>query len=390
MVAVSEAASADADRPETAAEVTVSVDATRLDRAVDAADLDTRAALVETATKEFIDDVLDEDGDLECPFEDCDRTFATRRQRRGHLGSSEHAVDVPDGEFWCGYCGYGPTSWRGVNGHHGSSDHDGDPIRLDEEPDLEDLAAPEDIPDHKNPDLLEQLYEEHGGTISEMCREHDFDVTPGRVRHYLIEFGIHDVTPNGPSEDGDGPVYRDPEWLRERYEEADGNISEMHRQLDEDIPYRTLLKNLKRLDIHDPTESPGRQQNEQAADGDADASEDDDSEAVDEAIDGAEEPAETDVVEPDENATEAVEGEQEDDAEDSFFGFAVEDPADVEEYADLETPEWSDEDSFYTALDMAATPEEFSNYLGGGDPETLRKLVEALGREDAFMGGRDD
>jgi len=59
-------------------------------------------------------------------------SIPSRRKLRGHLGSSEHALDVPEGDFWCGYCGYGPTSWRGINAHHGSSDHDGDPVRLDE------------------------------------------------------------------------------------------------------------------------------------------------------------------------------------------------------------------------------------------------------------------
>jgi len=99
--------------------------------------------LIREATLRLLDDVLDEDGALECPHDDCDRTFPTRRKLRGHLGSSEHALDVPEGDFWCGYCGYGPTSWRGINAHHGSSDHDGDPVRLDEEPDREDLIAPD-------------------------------------------------------------------------------------------------------------------------------------------------------------------------------------------------------------------------------------------------------
>lgn len=403
---------------ETATEVPVAIDETRLDRAVDAADFDSRAALVEEATRRLIADVLDEDGALECPHDDCDRTFATRRKLRGHLGSSEHAVDVPEGDFWCGYCGYGPSSWRGVNGHHGSSNHDGDPIRLEEEPNREDLVAPDAVPDHKNPDLLEDLYAKHDGTISELCRDHDFDVKPSRVRHYLIEFGIHEVTPQGPAEDGDGPLYRDPEWLEERYEDADGNISEMHRRVTADgvdVPYRTLHNNLKEFGIHDPTESPGRQQSGPEPDAgsdkeaEADASESDESEDVveetvnetvedksadvsgEEPADETTEPAETDWVEPD-DATAAVDGGQEDDTddEDSFFGFAVDGPADVEEYADLETPEWSDEDSFYAALDMSDSPEEFSEILGGGDPETLRQVVEALGREDAFTGGRDE
>lgn len=130
---------------------------TRLDRAVDATDYETAEDLIREATLSLLGDVLDDEGPFECFHEDCDETFPTRRQRRGNLGSSEHALDVPEGDFWCGYCGYGPTNWRGVSSHHGSTEHEGDPVRLDEEPDREDLIAPDDVPDHKNPELLEEV-----------------------------------------------------------------------------------------------------------------------------------------------------------------------------------------------------------------------------------------
>lgn len=127
----------------------------------------------------------------------------------------------------------------------------------DEEPAVDELLAPEDVPDHQNPELLAALYDEHDGNYTAMCRDHEFDVTSGRVRHYLIEFGIHDPTPHGATnagEDDGRAIYRDPDWLQKQYDAADGNVSHMHRQIDVDVPYRTLLKNLKRFDIHDPSE----------------------------------------------------------------------------------------------------------------------------------------
>lgn len=377
----------------------------RLDRAVDETDFDGAEDLIREATLRLLDDVLDEDGALECPHDDCDRTFPTRRKLRGHLGSSEHALDVPEGDFWCGYCGYGPTSWRGINAHHGSSDHDGDPVRLDEEPDREDLIAPDDVPDHKNPELLEELYHRHDGNYSEMCRQHDFEVSPGRVRHYLIEFGIHDVTPQGEAEDGDGPLYRDREWLQERYDAADGNISEMHRRIEEDgeldVPYRTLVKNLKSLGIHDPTESPGRSQAWEQRD----EVEEDGADEATETTEAAEttetsETTSTSETEADQEATPEPhpEPDQEDGAEDDVDDEAdrvaavidVDDPADATEFEDLATPDWLAEASFHVALDMSDDAEEFAGNLGWGDPKDLQLMVEVLGLEDEFAGDPDE
>lgn len=392
----------------------------RLDRAVDETDFDGAEDLIREATLRLLDDVLDEDGALECPHDDCDRTFPTRRKLRGHLGSSEHALDVPEGDFWCGYCGYGPTSWRGINAHHGSSDHDGDPVRLDEEPDREDLIAPDDVPDHKNPELLEDLYRRHDGNYSEMCRQHDFEVSPGRVRHYLIEFGIHEVTPQGEAEDGDGPRYRDREWLQDRYDAADGNISEMHRRIEDegevDVPYRTLVKNLKSLGIHDPTESPGRSQAWEQRD-DADGAEGDD-DGVDEATEttGASETTETTETtstteteadpeatpEPDQEATEEpapephpepetedVDEDESDQADRVAAVIDVDDPEDATEFEDLATPDWLKGASWSLALEMSDNAEEFAGNLGWGDPEDLQLMVEVLGLEDEFAGDPD-
>lgn len=385
----------------------------RLERAVDETDFDGAEDLIREGTLRLLDDVLDEDGALECPHDDCDRTFPTRRKLRGHLGSSEHALDVPEGDFWCGYCGYGPTSWRGINAHHGSSDHDGDPVRLDEEPDREDLIAPDDVPDHKNPELLEELYRRYDGNYSEMCRQHDFEVSPGRVRHYLIEFGIHEVTPQGEAEDGDGPIYRDREWLQERYDAADGNISEMHRRIEEDgevdVPYRTLVKNLKRLGIHDPTESPGRsqaweQRDDEDVDGASETTEATETTETTETTEASETEAGQEATpEPEPEPTEEPEPEphpepdQEDGAEDDVDDEAdrvagvidVDDPADATEFEDLATPDWLAEASFHVALEMSDSAEDFAENLGWGDPEDLQLMVEVLGLEDEFAGDPD-
>jgi len=339
----------------------------RIERAVDEHDFEDLREFVQEATLRLVGELLDEGGRIECPHDDCDRTFATRRKLRGHLGSSEHALNVPDGDFWCGYCGYGPTSWRGVNAHHGASDHDGEVIRLDEEPDRSDLVDPEDVPDHKNPELLERLYKQHDGNYTAMCRDHDFEVTSGRVRHYLIEFGIHEVTPQGEAtERGDGPRYRDPEWLEEKYEAADRNVSEMHRQIDIEMPYRTLLKNLKRFDIHDPTESPGRGQANRERN-----SADETAESTDESDD-------------DVDASETEEGSGDTDSIPYPSLLAVDDLDEVDSYQDLNPPGWMDEHSLYAAADMAHDIDSLADALGWHELDRIEFIVDVL---DLELGG---
>jgi len=61
--------------------------------------------LVREGVLRLVDEVLDEEDHLECPVDECDATFFTERQLNGHLGSSDHARNVKDGEFWCGRCG---------------------------------------------------------------------------------------------------------------------------------------------------------------------------------------------------------------------------------------------------------------------------------------------
>ncbi|WP_133304651.1 hypothetical protein [Halonotius aquaticus] len=379
---------------------------TRLNRAATVSEFESAEAFVEEATKRLIDETLDEDGELDCPHDDCDRTFPTRAERRGHLGSSEHALDVPEGNFWCGYCGYGPTNWRGINAHHGSSDHEGEPIRLSEVPDREDLVAPDKRPDHKDPELLAELYDEHDGNYTAMCRAHDFEVSPGRVRHYLVEFGIHDVTPQA-SSDGDGPKYRDREWLQEHYEAAGGNISEMHRRIERedevDVAYTTLVNTLKKVGIHDPEQ---RESNE--TDGETDDAGEESVDPDDPGVDaedtnphdvGTEQRDDDDSTEsePDDESPEGARSSESD--PDQSMGavdddrihdvIVVDDPEDATEFSDLATPDWLLAKSFHIALELSDSSDDFAENLGWGDPEELRLMVETIGLEDE-LGGEPD
>lgn len=366
----------------------------RIEPAAEAEAFDTVEAFVREATLRLVDETIDEDGRLPCPHDDCDRTFATIAQRRGHLGN-QHADVFPDGDFWCGYCGYGPSAFRGINAHHAQLHQDrGDPVRLDHEPAPDDLLAPEDVPDHQDPDLLAQLYAQCDGNITEMCRSHEFDVGVGRVRHYLIEFGIHEPTPNG--EGDDAPRYRDREWMKARYEAADGNISEMHRRLeaDEDAPnfaYRTLVKNLKRFDFHDPTDPPGKHHGKGGpSSSDADGSDDGDETAEDDEQDSRDD--DRDVPAADEGSTARTDDPEGDDtaadreddrdrpAPDSLI--VVDDPDAADSFDDLATPEWLTEASWELALGMAPDAETFADKLGWGDPAALAAMVDLLGRRE--------
>lgn len=337
----------------------------RIERAVDGSEFDDLEEFIIEGALRLVGDLLDEDGPIECPHDDCDGTFHTHRQLNGHLGSSAHALEVPEGDFWCGYCGRGPLSWRGLNGHHSASPaHDGDPIRLDEEPTEEDLVGV-DLPDHRNPQLLRHLYREHDGNISELCRAHDFDVHQGTVRSWLVKYEIHKVTPHGTSGDNI-PEYRDRDRLEDLYEQADGNVSEVHRRLNdevqEEIPYRTIHNWLKELEIHDPTAgTAARSASTESESSDERASpEDGRDDADEESADIHEEPS-TDT-------DESSEGE-------------IEQPGQADSFGDLVTPDWLDEATFYTAAEMADDIDELAETLGWPEHDRLAAMVESLGLE---------
>lgn len=371
---MSEAAAPDRhDRADDRVTVTLDTDRSRLERAADQIGVAGVEAVVQEATARLVGDVLDDGGDIPCPYDDCPETFATYKSRRGHLGSATH-TDKPEGEFWCGYCGYGPSSWRGISAHHGQTDHDGDPVRLDYEPEEDDLIAPDDLPDHRNKSLLRRLYDKHDGNYSAMCRDHDFEVAPPQVRRWLIEFGIHEPTPQGQSEsETDGkPVYRDSDWLRERYEAADGNISEMHRNIDDvDVAYRTLVSYLREFDIHKPQFD------------EADTNPDADDESPESEADSDSDTDDSDAEPPSDSA------DSEPDTDHQGYEFehllAVDSPDEVAGFGDLATPDWLREASFFTAVDEADNVDDLKTALGWGDPEDLSEMVRLL---DADLGGK--
>jgi transposase-like protein len=362
--------------------VAFGADADRVERAVAASDFEDSEALIREATLQRVAEILDEL--LECPRDGCEETFLTEAERRGHLGSESHALDVPEGDIWCGYCGYGPASWRQVNAHHGASpSHDGDVIRLDEEPDEDDLVLDlNEIPDHKDQQLLERLYREHDGNVTEMCRAHEFDVHQGTVRSWLIKFEIHAVTPQG-TEGDEVPEYRDRERLEELYRRHDGNVSAVHRAMDVDAPYRTVHNWLLELEIHDPTT---RDAGRESGAGD----EADDSEESRDSHDSDESDEAEDTEKPTPGRGPSAEGEDEDKDvvdEEVLALIRPDDPADVDSFEDLKTPGWLAEASFYVALDMSETAEEFAENLGWGEPADLERMVGVLGRDDELAGG---
>jgi len=369
----------------------------RIEQAVDETDADDTADLVREAVRKHVTDVLDEDR-YACPRDGCEETFPTEEERRGHLGSSAHALDVPDGDVWCGYCGYGPASWRAINSHHGASpSHDGDVIRLDEEPDEEDLVIdPDQISDHKDQQLLERLYREHDGNIRDLCRAHDFDVHDGTVRNWLIKYDIHEVTRQGTdSDDEDVPDYRDRERLEELYRKNDQSIAGVHRALnrevDEDVPYRTVHNWLIKLDIHDPnprgttstSESEPATESEPANDDEPEVATEDPAETLVDEDDQRDEPADVDEADDPNDEPDEVD-------EPARDVITVADPADVDSFADLATPDWLDEGTFHAALDMSDSAEEFAENLGWGDPEDLRAMVDLLGVGGGFEGGDEE
>jgi hypothetical protein len=178
----------------------------------------------------------------------------------------------------------------------------------------------------------------------------------------------------------------------------------MHRRIEAegevDVPYRTLVKNLKNLGIHDPTESPGRSQAWEQRD-DEDSAEDDDQEETDAGDEPNRETTQeaTSESEPEATTETGQEPHPEPDQEDVDAGdeqadpvatvIDVDDPADATSFQDLATPDWLTEASFHTAIEMSEDAAEFSENLGWGDPDDLQLMVEVLGLEDEFGGNSD-
>lgn len=355
--------------------------------------------LIREATLELVDDVLEDDAVYECLFDGCQETFQTKRQRTGHMGSPEHTIENADSDFWCGYCGYGPTTWRGVNAHHGSSpEHDGDPIRLDHEPSEDELVGVE-IPDHRDQQVLERLYDEHDGCISALYRAHEFEVSMGRVRHYLIEYGIHEVWPDDPEKKLPDGLDRD--RLEQLYNRYDGNVSAVHRVIDEDVPYRSLLTWLKDLDIHEPDQSHTKARSKhasRAATGDADTSEE--PERDDPEGDPAVDCADRDDVDVEDEECGPTDEDTGDDADDGAVDVDLDRvlggraPGDVTGFDDIQTPDWLSEAALHVAVPMSDDAGELATNLGWEDVEAVAAMVQLLDLDvqvtAAALGGDRD
>jgi len=60
----------------------------------------------------------------------------------------------------------------------------------------------------------------------------------------------------------------------------------------------------------------------------------------------------------------------------------VDDPAAVESFHNLDTPDWLDEASFYQAVDMADNVEKLGEVLGWEEYDRLKRMVELLGVDE--------
>ncbi|UPV76312.1 hypothetical protein M0R89_19305 (plasmid) [Halorussus limi] len=113
-------------------------------------------------------------------------------------------------------------------------------------------------PPYKDPERLAEVYDSES-TFPEMRDELGVDVTPKTVRHYMVEYGIHDPETLPPSHDDDGskPTYKDPERLAEVYD-SERTFPEMRDELGVDVTPKTVRHYMVKYGIHDPeTDSSG-------------------------------------------------------------------------------------------------------------------------------------
>lgn len=302
-------------------------DVERLQQAVRDSQFGSPAALIRSATKATVQSVLTdaEPDSLAEPTTDSDSDATSSTSDTTNRNSPA------DCSLWCGCCGWGPGNENAVKAHHGGSpSHQGNPILLSEKPSEEDLEGVDEseLPDHRNRELLDDLYQQYNGNISALYRNHEFDVSSAAVRSWLVKFDIHNVTPH--DADPDEHPTRPPEQeLEQLYNQHDGNMSAMHRSIDLDVPYRTLTNWLRDLEIHEPNH---RDYSSQPPSSEPKSSE----VAVDSTTEG---------------------------------------PA---SFAEIDTPSWLDEASFFAAVDMADTVSELGEALGWNEPDTLESIVELM------------
>jgi len=108
------------------------------------------------------------------------------------------------------------------------------------------------------------------------------DVTPKTVRHYMVEYGIHDPETLPSDAEGPKPAYKDPEELAAVYD-AERTFPEMRDELGADVTAKTVRHYMVEYGIHDPeTDASGPEPGTEDSDRDAlpDAEEASDREAT--------------------------------------------------------------------------------------------------------------
>jgi len=111
-------------------------------------------------------------------------------------------------------------------------------------------ATGRDRPAYKDPEQLAAVYDADR-TFPEMRDELGVDVTPKTVRHYMVEYGIHDPETLPSDDDGPTPAYKDPEQLAAVYD-AERTFPEMRDELDADVTAKTVRHYMVEYGIHDP------------------------------------------------------------------------------------------------------------------------------------------
>jgi hypothetical protein len=162
----------------------------------------------------------------------------------------------------------------------------------------------------------------------------------------------------------------------------------MHRDIDIEVPYRTLLKNLKRLGIHDPKpasndtgdhvdESTGDEAAKRDGSGDeaGDKTPDSSSDSDGGSDPSSPEPPSSEM----ENGTNPSASAPREDLLDTL---GVSDSEAVEEFGDMSTPGWLHEGTFYAAVETAEDIPELTEVMGWDEPELLDLMIELLDLED--------
>lgn len=195
----------------------------------------------------------------------------------------------------------------------------------------EPVEKEEEIPAHEDQELLEELYEEYDGSITQLYEAREFEVSQGTVRNRLIDFGIHEAA-----------SYAEGSQAAPDSEEVDADDAEVENEVVDqndrnwcgvcgDGPFKSVARHaghkhggtVVALD-HEPTEAElarGQILNGHTAD-------------------------------------------------------------EIGSFEDLDTPDWLDEASFYQAVDMAEDLGELQEVLGWEGEPQIETMIEVLELEE--------